>query len=619
MTYQNLYAQNWLFRLEKRIKTFRGERILLVFILIQVFLLAPAQKQCDQIKLNQVGYYPNSTKLAFVTGNTGPEDFYVVSEDGTDTLYKGFLSDKKRSAFSSTITRIADFSSFRIPGKYILRIGEIKQSFPFEIKNEVYSELSKALLKGFYYQRSSIALDEKYAGKWNRAAEYGDDAVYIHPSANTNNRPTGTIISARGGWYDAGDCNKSIVGNGITMATLLSAYEDFSNHFDTLNTNIPESKDKIPDILNEILYNLRWMFTMQDPFDGGVYHKCTSAGVNDGIMQAANREPRYVVQKSTAAALDFAAVMAQAGRILKRMKAQLPGLADSCLRASANAWFWALKYPNVMYNQAILDKKYKPVVNTCAYSDDQLSDEWMWAATEMFITSKNKMYFDVIEQNIDDSVSLPSWNNVRMLAYYSMLRYQGYLPKYTTEMIGLMKKRLLNIADDFLVHISSNAFGTVMGQSKKDFVWGSNAIAANQGVLLINAYLITGNQKYIYGSMTNLDYLLGRNATGYCFVTGCFGTKSPLHPHYKMPIPGEIDEPIPGLLVGGPNQDRQDKSHYPFTDVETSYVDSDNAYSCNAVATDWNASMVYLVNAVEAMQYELGLSPQLKTTIAVNH
>jgi endoglucanase len=193
------------------------------------------------------------------------------------------------------------------------------------------------------------------------------------------------------------------------------------------------------------------------------------------------------------------------------------------------------------------------------------------------------------------------------------------LPKYTAEMIGLMKKRLLNIADEFLVHISSNAFGTVMGQSKKDFVWGSNSIAANQGILLINAYLITGNQKYIYGSMTNLDYLLGRNATGYCFVTGCFGTKSPLHPHYKMPIPGEIDEPIPGLLVGGPNQDRQDKSHYPFTDVETSYVDSDNAYSCNEVATDWNASLVYLVNAVEAMQYELGLSPKLNTTIAVNH
>ncbi|MFI5187314.1 MAG: glycoside hydrolase family 9 protein [Chitinophagales bacterium] len=588
------------------------------FILMWSCFVASAQKQLDPIKLNQVGYYPNSSKLAIVTGNAGPGDFYVVSEDGSDTLYKGFLSDKKKSAFSSTTTRIADFSSFRIPGTYILRISDLKQSFPFEIKNEVFSELSKALLKGFYYQRSSLALDGKYAGKWNRAAEYADDAVYIHPSANTDNRPSGTIISARGGWYDAGDCNKSIVGNGITMSTLLSAYEDFSNHFDTLSTNIPESNDKVPDILNEVLYNLRWMFTMQDPFDGGVYHKCTSAGFKDGIMTAGNRESRYVVQKSTAATLDFAAVMAQAGRIFRRMKAQLPGLADSCLRASANAWFWALKYPDVFYDQDILDKKYKPSVTTCAYSDDQLDDEWMWAATEMFVTSKNKMYFDVIEQNMNDSASLPSWNNVRMLAYYSMLRYAGYLPKYTADVIGLMRKRLLNIADAYLVHISSNAFGTVMGQSKKDFVWGSNAIAANQGILLVNAYLITGNQKYIYGSMTNLDYLLGKNATGYCFVTGCFGTKSPVHPHYKMSMGNSIDEPIPGLLVGGPNQNRQDKCNYPFTDAETSYTDNDNAYSCNGVATDWNAAMVYLVNAVEAMQYELKLSPQ-NTAIAVSH
>ena len=577
--------------------------------LIVTGLISPAQKISDPIKLNQVGYYPNSTKLAFVTcKGSYVENFYIVSVEGEDTVYVGVLSREKKSSYSSTITRIADFSTFRKAGKYVLRISDSRQSFPFEIRNGIYDDLGKALLKGFYYQRSSIKLEDAYAGKWNRAAEYTDDAVYIHPSARTDSRPAGTIISARGGWYDAGDCNKSIVGNGITMSTLLSAYEDFSNHFDTLNTNIPESNDNVPDILNEILYNLRWMFTMQDPFDGGVYHKCTNAESNGGIMSASSREPRYVVQKSTAAALDFAAVMAQAGRIFRKMKTQLPGLSDSCLKASANAWFWALKYPNVQYNQEILDKKYKPAVNTCSYSDDHLDDEWMWAATEMFVTSKNKIYFDVIEQNIDDSVNLPSWNNVRMLAYYTMLRYGGYLPKYTADVVNLMRQRLLNIADGYLVHISSSAFGTVMGQSKKDFVWGSNAVAANQAILLINAYLITGNQKYIYGSMTNLDYLLGRNATGYCFVTGCFGTKSPLHPHYKMSVPDWINEPVPGLLVGGPNPDRQDRNHYALTDTETSYVDDNSAFSCNAVATDWNASMVYLVNAIEAMQFELGLS-----------
>jgi len=331
------------------------------------------------------------------------------------------------------------------------------------------------------------------------------------------------------------------------------------------------------------------------------------------MMNVLAKQPRYVVQKSTAAALDFAAVMAQAGRVFQRMKSQLPGLADSCLRASAKAWFWALKNPNVEYDQEKMDREFKPAVTTTAYSDGQLDDEWMWAATEMFVSSKNRMYFDVMEQNMDDSVALPTWNNVRMLAYYTMLRYQDNLPKYSADMLERMRQRLLRIADEYLLHIPRNAFVTVMGQSKRDFVWGSNGIAANQGILLVNAFLLTGDQKYIEGSASNLDYLLGRNATGYCFVTGCFGTKSPMRPSHHTSMSDQVNEPVPGLLVGGPNNERRDNCRYPNNDPETSYVDNDNAYASNEVAIDWNAAMVYLVNAMEAMQYGLCYSIQNKS------
>ena len=458
-----------------------------------------------------------------------------------------------------------------------------------------------------------MALEEKYAGKWSRAAGHPDNFVIIHPSAIIEDRPGGFIISSPGGWYDAGDYNKYIVNSGITMSTLLSAYEDFPNYFDTLQTNIPESDVKVPDLLNEVVYNLRWMLTMQDPYDGGVYHKCTSAEFDGMVMPNVSKSYRFVVQKSTAAALDFAAVMAQAARVFKKMKLAFPRLEDSCLKASANAWYWAVKNPAIAYDQAKLNKESRPAINTGAYGDKVLDDEWMWAATEMFVTSKNKMYYEVIEQNINDSVSLPSWSNVRMLAYYTMLRYQHNLPEYTSDLIKLMRQRLLNIADDFMSHISANAFLTVMGQSKKDFVWGSNSVAANQGILLINAYLISGEKKYILGSLSNLDYLLGRNATGYCFVTG-FGSKSPRHPHHRPSVADGIDEPVPGLLVGGPNPTRQDKCHYLLTDPETCYVDSDCAYASNEVAINWNAAITYLANAIEALQYEVGLSENNSST-----
>jgi endoglucanase len=83
----------------------------------------------------------------------------------------------------------------------------------------------------------------------------------------------------------------------------------------TVKLNIPESNNQVPDVLDESLWNLRWMLTMQDPEDGGVYHKLTNAKFDGMIMPDKAVAPRYVVQKSTAATLDFAAVMAQASRV----------------------------------------------------------------------------------------------------------------------------------------------------------------------------------------------------------------------------------------------------------------------------------------------------------------
>ena len=137
-----------------------------------------------------------------------------------------------------------------------------------------------------------------------------------------------------------------------------------------------------------------------------------------------------------------------------------------------------------------------------------------------------------------------------------------------------------------------------MGQNRSDFVWGSNSVAANQGVLLINAYLLTHNKKYLDAALTNADYLLGRNAIGYSFVTG-IGYKSVMHPHHRPSVADGIDDPVPGLLSGGPNPGMQDKCKYPFTEPETAYVDVMESYASNEIAINWNAPAVYLFSAID--------------------
>jgi endoglucanase len=594
-------------------------RILLTILLFAVFqpIFSQSPTPPPAIEVNQIGFYPLAPKCAIVTGLTGRDVFFIVSVGSnsaswalrSDTVFIGRLGPVIASANSSLSTRFADFSSVRRPGLYRVVVPGFPNSAVFSIGPAVFTPVTAAALKGYYYQRSAMVLSPVYAGKWSRAAGHPDDQVLVHASAADARRPEGTVISAAGGWYDAGDYNKYVVNSGITMGTLFDAYEDFSGYFDTLHTNIPPISG-IPDILNETLYNLRWMLLMQDPADGGVYHKCTNAVFDGMVMPGATRAPRYVVQKGTAATLDFAAVTAQAARILSKFSTQLPGLADSCRKAAVAAWQWAERYPDSIYDQNALNKTYKPAITTGAYGDSHFDDERFWAAAELIITTGDGQYQPFVIAQLGKPLTLPSWSNVAMMGDYSLLRHAAEAPPPMRPALDSLRAALLRMANGYVQRIAGTAFHTVMGESTSDFVWGSNSVAANQGMLLINAWQQQHNQAYLDAALGNLDYLLGRNATGYCFVTG-LGSHSPLHPHHRPSIADGIVPPVPGLMAGGPNPGRQDHQTYTYLEPETSYLDQDQAYASNEIAINWNAPLVYLSGAAEALQYSVDYSQHL--------
>lgn len=568
-------------------------------------LLAHGQDSLPAVRVNQLGYYPFAPKLAIVC-NPGPVNrFFVVTADGGDTVYRGVLDAEVASAYSSYHTRVADFTGLQQKGVYKILVPGVGNSWPFAVDAGVMNPVAVSSLKGFYYQRSNQALLEKYAGKWTRPAGHPDTKVLVHSSAATQMRPEGTVIATPGGWYDAGDYNKYVVNAGITMGTLLSAYEDFPSWFAQLHTNIPESNDGVPDILNETIYELRWMLTMQDPVDGGVYNKCTNAAFDGMVMPGVTTLPRYVVAKGAAATLDFAAVTAQAARILAGFKKQFPGLSDSCLQAAERAWQWAQKNPALAYNQESMNRLFRPAITTGGYGDRQFTDEWFWAAAELLATTKDQRYAAMVNRSLREQPVIPTWNNVRALGVYTLYRNKTGVGSMVDG--NTVKKVIRELSDRMIINGGNKAFHTMMGQSAGDFVWGSNAVAANQGVALINTYLVTGDIKYVTYALDNLDYLLGRNATGYCFVTGA-GSMSPQHPHHRPSVADGVDDPVPGLLVGGPNPGKQDGCKYASGDPATTYLDADCSYASNEIAINWNAPLVYLVNAIEALQYKIVFS-----------
>jgi len=561
-----------------------------------------AQHVSEAIRLNQTGFYPDAPKVAVVCAENPGTVFYLKTANSKEIIFEGALSAPRLHAFSKKSTRIADFSAFQKSGTFILNVPALGISHPFEIKKKVHEPVALGALKGFYFQRVSVELPARYAEKWHRPAGHPDDQVLVHASAASHSRPAGTVIASPMGWYDAGDYNKYIVNSGITMGTLMSLYEDFPAFCKTLKTNIPESKNGLPDLLDEVLWNLRWMLTMQDPDDGGVYHKLTNAEF-DGMDQMPHQavKPRYVVQKSTTATLDFAAVMAQATRIFRKFETQLPGLADSCLLAAEAAWSWATLNPDVLYDQKAMNEQFDPDVNTGAYGDAEVADEWLWAAAELYLTTKNYTYYQTVVFFRNAELAVPNWSDVEALASYSLIRHQKLLEAPFDSDVPEFRARIIRLADNLVQDVDKHAYHTVMGKTAKDFVWGSSAHAANQGILLVQAYLLTNDRKYLHHALGNLDYLLGRNATGYSFVTG-FGDKTPMHPHHRPSVADGIPEPVPGLLSGGPNPNQQDKcTTYPSRIPDESFTDDDCSYASNEIAINWNAPLVYLAVALEVL------------------
>ncbi len=549
-----------------------------------------AQSTTYDIRLNQVGFLPNSLKYAAIV-NLPSDSFKIMTGDLSSTVFRGKCLPSEYYSSSDENVSIADFTLLQTSGNYVLVVDGLGKSVTFSIKDDVLVPLSKAALKGFYYNRASMPITSEFAGVYAREEGHPDTVVVVLPSAASANRPAGTVISTPGGWYDAGDYNKYIVNSGITVFTLLSAYETYSAYYDTLNTHIPESNNSIPDILDEALWNIKWMMTMQDTSDGGVYHKTTEASFSSFIMPSKVTATRYVCAKGTAATLDFAAIMAMTARIYKKF---LPDLADQALKQAKDAWQWAKSNPNVPFTNPAASGIY-PHVGTGEYGDNTFTDEFSWCAAELYITTKDEQYNDDI--HLDASYDLPGWSGVKTLGLLSLIVNKDSLTSVADT--SLAKSKLTGLVSNTVSNLATSPY-RIPGNF---FFWGGNNAYANWGMLFLQAYHLTHNATYFNAALSSLDYLLGRNATTYCFVTG-IGTKRPVSIHHRISASDGITEPIPGMLVGGANPGNMEDdcgiAAYPSTLPAKAYLNNQCSYTTNEVAINWDAPLAFLAGAVQS-------------------
>ena len=559
-------------------------------------LVACASAKSDvAIRLNQVGCFPNEEKVVVIEGINPAGKIQVKNLQGK-TVLKPRNIRQAQSPWGDKTRYVVDISDLKKEGDYEVCVAGAKA--PLRIARHALHDISVASLKLFYLIRSGVPIESQYAGPYARPLGHADTQVLVHPSAASESRPEGTVISSPLGWYDAGDYNKYVVNSAFSIGLMLGVYEENKAYFDRLQTNIPESKNQTADSLDEMMFNMLWLLTMQDPDDGGVYHKLTTPNFEGFVMPKDCHQPRYVVAKSVTATLDFAAVMAQMARLMKG-NADYPDFSAKAAETAERAYLWALVHPDAFYRQADMNKQFQPAVNTGEYGDGNATDERFWAATELYKLTGKTVYKQDALRLMPSDFLVPSWGNVSGLGMLS------WLSAGDAVQADKVRQALQVCCDAYVKDTDQSCFQAPYGNHAHDFGWGHlSERCCGMGIALLFADQYVTKGKYRRYAIENIDCLLGRNALGYCYVTG-FGQKSPMHPHHRPSAADGIDAPFPGMLVGGPNPGQQDKGSnlvYPSSLPDESYVDHADSYASNEIAINWNAALVGLLCWVDATE-----------------
>lgn len=550
---------------------------------------APAEAATTNIKVDQVGYLLSAPKVALVTASLpNAQNFSVKRTSDNRVVFEGKLGAAAHDLSTGDNVEAADFSTLSSPGRYYIDVPGVGRSWNFSIESNVYSRAYKLAMLGFYGQRcgTTVNLGPDFPG-------YKHAACHLKGLFHSSSGKSGERDNI-GGWHDAGDYGRYVVNSGISTGSLLWAWELYAPKLKNLQLSIPESGHGAPDLLNEARWNLEWMLKMQDD-DGGVWHKQTSTHFAPFIMPEDDMLPSEVIgtggapYKSTCATADLAAVAAIAARVYKPFD---ENFAAKNLKAAEQAWLWIGHNPNLTF-------KNPPGISTGEYGDNDCRDESLWAAAELWRTTGDRTYNDFFLQNYAafqpklDAPPAEGWREVAPMGLwtYALANRNGSDPSA----IAAIRTNSVELAKRIAQRTNANPYRVSL--VAKDYVWGSNGVAASYGLQLLVANQFSPDPAFLNAARDDLHYLLGRNTFSLSWVTQ-LGEHPYRHPHHRPSGADKNPEPWPGLMSGGPNAGRQDAvlaalpKDLPPAKV---YADDQGSYASNEIAINWQAALVFLL------------------------
>lgn len=537
------------------------------------------------IFVNQLGYASNGKKFAYVRALAVGEEksFCLKKYEGNKSgvqVFEGKLQKAPEDNLSGELIYLADFSNFSDEGNYVVCVGK-DESFPVHIfedygKSALYGDLFYSLVHYFYLSRCGEDID---GGKWSHAACHtGVAEVY----------GTGEQVEVSGGWHDAGDYGRYVVPGAKAVMDLLLAYE--AKGFDYSRF----------DILAEVRFELEWMLALQRK-DGAVYHKISCYHFCGFINPADEKDKLVISPVSTAATADFAGCLAFAAKFYQKSDA---AFSTKLINAAKKAQLYLDSNPDELF-------KNPQEITTGGYGDWNVRDERFFALCALFEATNDISYLQKALEVKREALAIPEEPEFPWKKNWFEAFTWGCVSGYGTEILlknkekvvaALGKKEGEALLQDLKASIVLRAEGilkickeSAFGVCSKFIQWGSNGFISDEAHLLLLAYDLTGNQDFVDAAKRQVDYILGCNPFGICYVTGN-GVYRTENPHHRPS--GAVGEAMPGMLAGGPSAGLQDsvaKENLEGRPPLQCYLDVQGSYSTNEIAIYWNSPFVYVL------------------------
>lgn len=563
--------------------------------LLLLFVLAARAFQpgtiSKHIKIDQFGYLPLSKKVAVIadpqTGYNAAEAFspgtgvnqYQVRRWTDDVVvFSGTLVPWNGGAThvqSGDRGWWFDFSSVTTTGSYyIFDVVNNAGSYRFEINSNVYTELLKVASRMYFYQRVNQAKQPPYVdSRWSDASSFESPNQDRAARSRWDKTNPATARDVSGGWYDAGDYNKYITFAFGPMCNLMETFRMHPAYFAD-NYTIPESGNGIPDILDEVKWEMDFFKRMQDATGThGLFLKVGADNYNSGSPPSTDNNPRYYVPECTSSTLTGAAVFALGSTVYKSLA--IPSMTtygNDLLARAVNAW-----------NRAkVTTSNFNVFQTTC---DDQNivagdADAGVEDQQEMVVTAAVYLY-EATGSNEYKSAFDTMYLKARPYAYWwwgpyygpvqrALLRYTllpGATPGVVTNIrtVKAGQNGVLSI-NDYNSH--TDLYRSFMPDAQ--YHWNSHEVKSNAG--LDNFDFVTFNintgQHPLYKEVgeTYLHWFHGVNPMGKVMLTNmyAYGADSSVNEFYHSWFNnGTVwdnvfispNGPAPGYLIGGPNKD----------------------------------------------------------------